>query len=104
MPIDRRRRITLPAPSTTVEAWRRGERERILPRLVAVTPDDVADRSADGVARVRAVLERALAGERRRARARHWSYSLARHVGLIEALDAERLLFAETKRRRRRER
>ncbi len=104
MPDDRRRRTPQTASPAIPDLWRRGERERILPRLVPVTPADLADRSPAGLARIRAVLERALAGERRRARARHWSYSLARHVGLIEALAAEDLLGAERKEKRRRER
>ncbi len=104
MPDDRRRRTPVPASATGADPWRRGERERILPRLVPVTPADLEDHSPAGLARVRAVLERALAGERRRARARHWSYSLARHVGLIEALAAEDRLSTARKEKRRRER
>ena len=99
-----RRRTPVPTSTAGPDLWRRGERERILPRLVPVTPADLADRSSAGIARIRAVLERALAGERRRARSGHWSYSLARHVGLIEALAAEDLLDAERKKKRRRER
>ncbi|MBV5263196.1 hypothetical protein [Pinisolibacter aquiterrae] len=69
--------------------WRAGERERILPRLVPVTPGELADRSREGRARILDRVVRALGSERRRGRARHWSYSLDRHVGLIRALAAE---------------
>lgn len=69
--------------------WREGERERLLPRLVPVTPSDLADDSAAGRRRILDLVARALGSERRRGRGRHWSYSLARHLGLVEALAAE---------------
>lgn len=40
---------------------------------------------------VTARLETALRAERRKARAGHWSYDLNRHIGLLQALKAERL-------------
>jgi len=75
--------------------WRAGERERLLPRLVAVAPADLADVSATGRRRVLDLMMRALRAERRRGRAGHWTYSLARHAGLVEALDAELALWRD---------
>lgn len=69
--------------------WRDGERDRLLPRLLPVSPADLADASAAGRRRVLDLMMRALRSERRRGRSGHWSYSLARHAGLVEAIDAE---------------
>lgn len=69
--------------------WRPGERERILPRLVPVTPTDLTDHSLEGRRRVLDLVARALGSERRRGRSGHWNYSLARHLGLVEAFAAE---------------
>ncbi|MCE1235067.1 MAG: hypothetical protein LWW93_01800 [Hyphomicrobiales bacterium] len=83
-----RRRAAPPRPSAL---WRdEAERARLLPRLTPLTPDELTDRSPSGRRHVLDRLTRALAAERRRGRAGHWSYSLARHVGLVEALAAER--------------
>lgn len=66
------------------------DRHRILPRLVPATPDMLTDRSAENGARIVATLERALRAERARGRAGHWTYSLDRHIGLTQALAAEK--------------
>lgn len=78
-------------------------RDRLLPRLVAIDPQMLADRTRRGRAAVIAALERALAGERRRGRAGHWSYRLDRHIGLAQALAAERRALIEACSRRRSE-
>lgn len=92
-----------------MEAW---VRERMLPRLVPVSPEEVADRSPAGRIAVLRRLTRALVGERARGRAGHWSYSLDRHLGLVQAVAAERAALTgirgrgaepELARRRRRE-
>ena len=70
-----------------LESW---VRERMLPRLVPLTPDEIADRTRSGRLRVLTALLRALRGERRRGRSGHWSYSLDRHIGLVQAVAAER--------------
>lgn len=70
-------------------AWGAGERERLLPRLVPIGPRDLADVSPEGRARILDMVARALGSERRRGRARHWSYSLDRHIGLVTAFAAE---------------
>ncbi|WP_206365358.1 DUF6477 family protein [Siculibacillus lacustris] len=73
------------------EAYRR---ERMLPRLIAVGPEEIADDTASGRSAVLRRLLRALRGERMRGRAGHWSYSLDRHVGLVQAAAAERRALA----------
>lgn len=70
-----------------MESW---ARERMLPRLVPLTPDEIADRTRSGRVRVLTALLRALRGERMRGRSGHWSYSLDRHIGLVQAVAAER--------------
>lgn len=66
------------------------DRRRMLPRLIAVGPEELADEGPEGRLEVIRRLHRALRGERMRGRAGHWSYSLDRHVGLVRALAAER--------------
>lgn len=70
-----------------MESW---VRDRMLPRLVPLTPDEIADRTRSGRLRVLDALLKALRGERRRGRAGHWTYSLDRHIGLVQAVAAER--------------
>lgn len=68
-------------------------RERMLPRLIPVGPDEIADASRDGRLVILRRLAVALRGERTRGRAGHWSYSLDRHIGLVQAMAAERRAF-----------
>lgn len=72
------------------ENW---DRATMLPRLVAVGPEEIADLGREGRLAVFDRLARALRGERMRGRAGHWSYSLDRHIGLMQALAAERMDF-----------
>jgi len=74
-----------------VAAW---ERERMLPRLIAVSPEDLADGSRETGRTILRRLLLALRGERRRGRAGHWSYDLDRHIGLVQAVAAERARLA----------
>jgi hypothetical protein len=66
------------------------DRERMLPRLIPVGPEELADRTPEGRLAILRRLAQALRGERRRGRAGHWSYDLDRHIGLVQALAAER--------------
>lgn len=77
------------SPLDAPPSWRAGERARILPRLVPLAASELADRSREGRSRILELVARALGSERRRGRARHWSYSLDRHVGLLRAFGAE---------------
>ena len=61
------------------------ERASDLARLVPLWPAEIADTSVAGRARLVATLERALKAERRRGRAGHWTYDLARHAALLRA-------------------
>lgn len=63
------------------------DRERILPRLIAVSPADLSDA---GKAHVIGLLARALRRERALGRAGHWAYDLSRHFGLAQAYAAEK--------------
>ena len=74
------------AIATGVAGWDRSR----LPRLIPVGPDDLADTSRAGRLAVLRRILGALRGERMRGRAGHWSYSLDRHLGLVQALEAER--------------
>lgn len=80
-----------PRPATTSPAtpWRVGERARLLPRLLAVTADEL---DAASIPRRRCLLARlidARDGEARRLRAGHWSASPLRLAALTEAISAE---------------
>ena len=76
-------------------------RRRDLPGLLHLFPAEIVklDRVSD-----KAVLKRLLAltkGERLRGRSGHWRYSLTRHIGLMQALRAEkRRLFGEDNEKR----
>ena len=65
------------------------QREKDLPTLLALWPSELCDYSPKGTAALIVKLEQALNQERRRARKRHWSYNLARHLALIKALRQE---------------
>lgn len=56
-----------------------------LARLLPLWPKEVADLSLPGRRHVIRSLERALRSERRRGRAGHWAYDLARHAALVKA-------------------
>lgn len=64
-------------------------RSRDLPRLLALWPHEIEDRTEAGRLHLLAKLRRALRAERRRARANHWSYDLNRHLGLLSAYKGE---------------
>jgi hypothetical protein len=66
------------------------ERSRHLPRLLPIGPDEIADASLAARRSIVARLTRALRAERGRGRAGHWTYDLNRHIGLSQALAAER--------------
>jgi hypothetical protein len=79
------------AVSRAVAAGREAyDRERHLPRIIAVGPSEVADRSEQGQALILRKLARALRAERNRGRAGHWTYDLNRHIALSQAYAAER--------------
>ncbi len=65
-------------------------RQRHLPRILPVGPDEVADESIAGRRRILARLAKALRAERNRGRAGHWTYDLNRHIALRQAYLAER--------------
>lgn len=66
-------------------------RERDLPRLAALWPQEAADTSPEGLTRTVARLLAALRRERRLGLAGHWSYDLARHRALLLAAHDEQV-------------
>ena len=71
------------------------ERERDLPRLLAVWPCELADQSRSGTFYLIGKLKNALRAERHRGRSGHWSYDLGRHIGLVNALKAETSAYSD---------
>jgi len=65
---------------------RRAELQRLLP----MWPHELADLSLNGRRRILQFLARALREERRRCRAGHWTYDLARHAALAQHMKWER--------------
>lgn len=65
-------------------------RDIMLPRLVPVGPTEIGDETPAGRLALIERLAKALRGERARGLAGHWTYSLNRHIGLVQALAAER--------------
>jgi hypothetical protein len=65
-------------------------RSRQIRSLIPVTHAEVNDVSERGLLRIIAMLRAANLSETRRGRAGHWSYEISRHMGLQEALHAER--------------
>lgn len=68
-------------------AYRRAE---MLPRLLPVSPSELAEMGEKSSRRLCLRLLTALRRERTRGRAGHWSYDLNRHIGLLQAYRAER--------------
>jgi hypothetical protein len=76
-------------------------RTLVLPRLLPVGPDDLHGPEPTLGRRLCTMIVRALRAERNRGRSGHWTYSLNRHIGLMQALKAERAaLSVRTARRR----
>jgi len=74
------------------------QRRVSLSRLVALWPAEIEDLSIASRERLIAKLERALRSERRRGRAGHWTYDLARHTQLVRAYRAEQEALKAAKR------
>ncbi|HMN37983.1 MAG TPA: hypothetical protein PKD49_09805 [Hyphomicrobium sp.] len=73
--------------STSNAIVRRSELQRLLP----LWPHELADLSLSGRQRILRFLARALREERRRCRAGHWTYDVARHAALARHLKWERV-------------
>jgi len=76
--------LTTPRPASTGY-----DRVRDLPRLLLIWPDQLADRSAAGSAKIVDQIKSMLRRERQRGRAGDWTYDLARHRHLLIAYRAE---------------
>lgn len=75
-----------PAKPVQSDSQRRAELARLLP----LWPHEIADLSCPGRQHILRTLERALRVERRRGRAGHWAYDLARHAALFQTWRRER--------------
>ena len=64
-------------------------REKDLPPLIALWPNEIEDKSINGTERVIAKLSAALRAERNRGKSGHWSYDMNRHIALSAALKEE---------------
>ena len=79
---------------TTLPTTTPYDRCKDLPSLIAMWPREIADFSEKGSLAIIAEIEKALRGERRRGKAGHWTYSLARHISLVKALKAEQAMLS----------
>ncbi len=61
-----------------------------LSRLIPIAPCGAKGGGAAATRAIIRLLARAMRGERARGRAGHWTYDLNRHMGLLQALRAER--------------
>ncbi len=86
--------VPRPRPATTFGASRpprqHYDRNRDLPLLLPLWPDELADETSEGHARIIAKLQHALRRERRNGISGHWTYNLTRHEALLTALRHER--------------
>jgi len=71
------------------------DRNRDLPRLLMLWPDEVRTLTMRDQPRLIDRLARALRAERQRGHARHWSYDLSRHAALLRAYRAEKQAWEE---------
>nr|WP_321457712.1 DUF6477 family protein [uncultured Cohaesibacter sp.] len=67
------------------------ERNRDLPGLLHLFPQDIEKLEAEKPGAVLVKIAQALTAEKRRARSGHYRYSLLRHIGLTQALAAEKM-------------
>nr|WP_321463342.1 DUF6477 family protein [uncultured Cohaesibacter sp.] len=84
----------LQSPAFLREMIRCGERDyermRDLPGLLHIFPSELQRMERDDAAIIVKKLSAALRAERRRGRSGHYRYSLQRHIGLMQALAAEK--------------
>ncbi len=65
------------------------QRQRDLPRLLALWPHEIKDETATDIRKLIVRLRCALRAERQRGRGGHWCYDLERHLGLVKAYKSE---------------
>ena len=89
-----------PPATDTAIANEDARRKRLdtLVRLLPVWPAEIADVSLSGRTRIVARLARALREERRRGKAGHWAYNLARHAQLGSVWRQERAALKQLQR------
>ncbi|WP_316858073.1 DUF6477 family protein [uncultured Cohaesibacter sp.] len=93
----RKRKGSATGSSILYHAIRSGERDyvrkRDLPGLLHLFPGEIEAMERRSPFAIFQSLTRAIRAERIRGRSGHWRYSLTRHIGLRQALAAERLRF-----------
>ncbi len=65
------------------------DRQKDLPRLIPLWPEELKDQTEIGTKKIIEKIYIALQVERRKAKTSHWSYNLTKHIGLLAALKAE---------------
>ena len=66
------------------------DRRRDLPKILSISPEELADKSAEGRRGLIARLLRLAHNSARAGRTGHWSYDPNRHIAILGALHAER--------------
>ena len=89
--------MTRPSPGNKDDATRQ-QRIDTLVRLLPMWPAEIASLSLSGRRHIVARLARALREERRRGKAGHWAYDLARHAQLGAVWRHERAAIRELER------
>lgn len=69
-------------------------RDRDLPRVLHLFPEEMADFTIPGYRKIIDILERRAAGMRNAALRGHWSYEPELHLAVLSALKAERMALA----------
>jgi hypothetical protein len=87
-----RLRVRPPAGAREDEPY---DRQRHLPRVLPVAPENIDDGGEEAGRRIVRRLAAALRAERTRGRAGHWTYDLNRHLALMQAYRAERRRLVE---------
>jgi len=87
-------RATAAMDALVVAAGTPYRRERDLPRVLPIGPDELADVSTSARRRILGRLASALRAERIRGRAGHWCYDLNRHIALAQVYESERRLLS----------
>jgi hypothetical protein len=79
----------IPSSHVRIRPLQPYDRDKVLPRLLPVTPCELTDNNPETKEALRRKIAGALRRERALGRAGHWTYDLARHAALVQAQRAE---------------